>query len=118
MASYTTNLNLEMPTVDEKYDVLKVNQNWQKIDDGYGTLNNQIATLIKSKTYTGTTNTNGLIYPNNIPSGAYLLDAYTDYGTTALLRFGTGGFRAYNMANGAFTILANTEITITYYYFG
>lgn len=30
-----------MPTVDEKYDVLKVNQNWQKIDDGYGTLNNQ-----------------------------------------------------------------------------
>ena len=43
MASYTTNLNLEMPTVDEKYDVLKVNQNWQKIDDGYGTLNNQMA---------------------------------------------------------------------------
>ena len=45
MASYTTNLNLEMPTVNEKYDVLKQNANWQKVDDYAGTVNEQIATL-------------------------------------------------------------------------
>ena len=38
MASYTTNLNLEMPTVNEKYDVLKQNQNWQKVDDFAGSV--------------------------------------------------------------------------------
>lgn len=42
MASYTPNLNLEMPTVDEKYDVLKQNANLQKIDTGYGTLNDNL----------------------------------------------------------------------------
>ena len=51
MASYTTNLNLELPTVNERYDILKVNSNMEKIDDGYGVLNDQIANLITTDTF-------------------------------------------------------------------
>ena len=74
-----------------------------------------IANLIKSGTYTGTTNVNGLIYPS-LPSGSNMLNAYTSYGTTALIQFGPSGYRAYDLSNGAFDILRNTEITITFFY--
>ena len=47
MASYTSYLNLEMPTVNEKYDVLKQNQNWQKVDDGCSALNSNLAKVVK-----------------------------------------------------------------------
>ena len=42
MATETTNLKLHKPATSEKYDVLKQNQNWDKIDNAFGTLNNKI----------------------------------------------------------------------------
>lgn len=43
MATETTNLKLHKPATSEKYDVLKQNQNWDKIDAAYGTLNSNLA---------------------------------------------------------------------------
>lgn len=85
--------------------------NWS----GWYSVKDQIANRIQYDTHTGTTNSNGLIYVTP-PTGKAILNAYTNTGTTALIQFGAAGFRAYNLANGAFEILRNTEITITYYY--
>lgn len=54
MASYTSYLNLEMPTVNEKYDVLKQNQNWQKVDDGCSALNSNMENISSIVKKTGT----------------------------------------------------------------
>lgn len=42
MATYTTNLNLKKPTTSENYNVLDWNNNSDKIDTAYGTLNSQL----------------------------------------------------------------------------
>ena len=47
MASYTTNLNLKKPAVNEMYNVLDWNDNSDKIDTAVGNLNNQITDRIK-----------------------------------------------------------------------
>ena len=47
MATYTTNLNLKKPTTSENYNVLDWNNNSDKIDTAYGTLNSQKATLVQ-----------------------------------------------------------------------
>lgn len=43
MATYTPFLNLEKPTTSERLDVLKINANWDKIDEGVSSLNSNIA---------------------------------------------------------------------------
>ena len=43
MATYTSFLNLEKPTTSERLDVLKINSNWDKIDEGVSSLNSKIA---------------------------------------------------------------------------
>ena len=43
MATYTPFLNLEKPTTSERLDVLKINSNWDKIDEGVSSLNSKIA---------------------------------------------------------------------------
>ena len=45
MATYTTNLNLKKPTTSEMYNVLDWNNNSDKIDAAYGTLNSQMTVL-------------------------------------------------------------------------
>ena len=45
MATYTPFLNLEKPTTSERLDVLKINSNWDKIDEGVSSLNSNIANL-------------------------------------------------------------------------
>ena len=41
MATYTTYLNLEKPTTSETFNLLKMNQNWDKIDAGVSALNSK-----------------------------------------------------------------------------
>lgn len=43
MATYTSYLNLEKPTTSETFNLLKMNQNWDKIDAGVSALNSKIA---------------------------------------------------------------------------
>ena len=43
MATYTSFLNLEKPTTSERLDVLKINSNWDKIDEGVSSLNSKLA---------------------------------------------------------------------------
>ena len=42
MATYTTYLNLEKPTTSETFNLLKMNQNWDKIDAGVSSLNSNL----------------------------------------------------------------------------
>lgn len=48
MATYTTYLNLEKPTTSETFNLLKMNQNWDKIDAGISALNSKLTTEILS----------------------------------------------------------------------
>ena len=41
MATYTSYLNLEKPTTSETFNLLKMNQNWDKIDQGVSALNSK-----------------------------------------------------------------------------
>lgn len=41
MATYTSYLNLEKPTTSETFNLLKMNQNWDKIDAGVSSLNSK-----------------------------------------------------------------------------
>lgn len=50
MATYTSFLNLEKPTTSERLDVLKINSNWDKIDEGVSSLNSKIASNWGTKT--------------------------------------------------------------------
>ena len=45
MATYTPFLNLEKPTTSERLDVLKINANWDKIDEGVSSLNSKFANV-------------------------------------------------------------------------
>lgn len=56
MATYTSFLNLEKPTTSERLDVLKINSNWDKIDEGVSSLNSKIANP-KNVAYTSVTGT-------------------------------------------------------------
>lgn len=51
MATYTSYLNLEKPAVGETFNLLKINQNWDKIDAGVSALNSKLST-IEDKTIT------------------------------------------------------------------
>lgn len=51
MATYTTYLNLEKPTTSETFNLLKMNQNWDKIDAGVSSLNSKFA--YETETLTG-----------------------------------------------------------------
>lgn len=42
MATYTSYLNLEKPTTSETFNLLKMNQNWDKIDAGVSSLNSNM----------------------------------------------------------------------------
>lgn len=42
MATYTSYLNLEKPAVGETFNLLKINQNWDKIDQGVSALNSKV----------------------------------------------------------------------------
>lgn len=44
MATYTSYLNLEKPAVGETFNLLKINQNWDKIDQGVSALNSNLST--------------------------------------------------------------------------
>ena len=44
MATYTSYLNLEKPTTSETFNLLKMNQNWDKIDAGVSALNSNLST--------------------------------------------------------------------------
>ena len=69
MATYTSFLNLEKPTTSERLDVLKINSNWDKIDEGVSSLNSKMTNYLKS----GTNNIGNIIVPGyNTGSGNYI----------------------------------------------
>ena len=92
MASYTTNLNLEMPTVNEKYDVLKQNANWQKVDDYAGTVNEHIANINKVTTVSGlvSDSTTGKIEISTsaVPSNYKIISIYSNQDNRIVTRVG------------------------------
>ena len=47
MATYTTYLNLEKPTTSETFNLLKMNQNWDKIDAGVSALNSKSSNVLQ-----------------------------------------------------------------------
>lgn len=53
MATYTSFLNLEKPTTSERLDVLKINSNWDKIDEAVSSLNSKLATSYYDMTNIG-----------------------------------------------------------------
>ena len=61
MASYTTNLNLKKPAGSENVAIGDINGNMDTIDTAYGALNSKIDNLLKSKTLTNTTDSDGLV---------------------------------------------------------
>ena len=46
MATYTSYLNLEKPAVGETFNLLKINQNWDKIDQGVSALNSNLTSYV------------------------------------------------------------------------
>lgn len=46
MATYTSYLNLEKPTTSETFNLLKMNQNWDKIDAGVSALNSNFTSVL------------------------------------------------------------------------
>ena len=57
MATYTSYLNLEKPTTSETFNLLKMNQNWDKIDNGVSALNSSIlqnSNTVEESTFDGT----------------------------------------------------------------
>lgn len=62
MATYTSFLNLEKPTTSERLDVLKINSNWDKIDEGVSSLNSNLTTKIPSTAKIGINYANGTQY--------------------------------------------------------
>ncbi len=53
MATYTSYLNLEKPTTSETFNLLKMNQNWDKIDAGVSALNSKVTPVQFLKHYDG-----------------------------------------------------------------
>ena len=92
MASYTTNLNLEMPTVNEKYDVLKQNTNWQKVDEFAGNVNEQVANIDSTTIITNLDN-----IPVNSQGFIRLDSSISPYGLTGNIAYQCFGQTANNM---------------------
>lgn len=55
MATYTSYLNLEKPTTSETFNLLKMNQNWDKIDAGVSALNSKIDTVKQAHNFGSST---------------------------------------------------------------
>ena len=60
MSSSTSRLQLTKLADSENFSNTVLNANWDKVDNGYGTLNSQITSIFKTKNYTAT---------KSIPSG-------------------------------------------------
>lgn len=116
MASYTPFLNLEKPTTSERLDVLKINSNWDKIDEGVSSLNSKLTRIYK-KTITGTTSATGAIDSQLNVSNYYIVSATLTRGS------GTAGFAFWRGNDGylrCFDIdmqpIANTAVSIDIIY--
>lgn len=88
MATYTSYLNLEKPTTSETFNLLKMNQNWDKIDAGVSALNSNLATKIDYQTLS--VEANGsltvtrkaqvcLIYGVQLGNASAILDVYNRF---------------------------------------
>ena len=106
MASYTTNLNLELPTVNERYDILKVNSNMEKIDDGYGVLNDQMATKLDKPT-TYHLNANSSVSITLKARGSYLVCVNSNNGTGLYVVVN------YNYGGTVTTIVNTSSVTLS-----
>ena len=102
MATYTSFLNLEKPTTSERLDVLKINSNWDKIDEGVSSLNSKIG-AIRTTGYVGvleTFSTSGTSVNFTIPSdGLYAVRASTGStaGTLSAFMFENSGANITNV---------------------
>ena len=61
MATYTSYLNLEKPAVGETFNLLKINQNWDKIDQGVSSLNSNLLPKYPSATLSNKCGTGSVV---------------------------------------------------------
>ncbi len=88
MATYTSYLNLEKPTTSETFNLLKLNQNWDKIDAGVSALNSNMAKAIVTYTYSYSINGNDNL---SITAGQMGMDnPPTGYNPVAVAFYNTG----------------------------
>ena len=69
MATYTSYLNLEKPTTSETFNLLKMNQNWDKIDAGVSALNSKFTNSVCSGLVTTTSGESVRITASNARQG-------------------------------------------------
>ena len=111
MATYTTYLNLEKPTTSETFNLLKMNQNWDRIDAAFGALDSK---SIKSTTISVTTNANGNVdtHIGGIVR-AFATDSEHSSNCVAVPYTSAGLVRIFD---NTFAPIANASVTLKVYY--
>lgn len=93
MATYTSFLNLEKPTTSETFNLLKMNQNWDKIDQGVSSLNSNFSWNALSPV-TGTTQ---MTLPDQTRAKEFIFIAR--YGTSQGLQYLVFSFPIPNLTD-------------------
>ena len=111
MATYTSFLNLEKPTTSERLDVLKINSNWDKIDEGVSSLNSNIGNKLDSPTDIAL-NYNDTQEINLVSGAAYLL-IVTRTNTSVTTTGGLYLIQSHSTASYIRPIIESTSATVT-----
>ena len=112
MATYTTYLNLEKPTTSETFNLLKMNQNWDKIDAGVSALNSNLENKAKYINL-GLLSASGI---KNILSAVY--DALPGSDEPCLIKFNASGWWvgfAYKYSNSDYGVVSATRYNTQMY---
>ena len=83
------------------------------------TLKDALTSLVKTATYTGTTDGSGRLASTGIPLSRKIISAYCGVSWEAMpyqAANNTWGFRITSTAQSAFNVVPNTSVTVTYYY--
>ena len=84
MSSSTTNLSLTKLTGSENFSNTVLNANWDKVDNGYGTLNSKTTPLYKETNGSATSVANATwttLAQATLPAGTWLIIGEADYST-------------------------------------
>lgn len=78
-----------------------------------------LTSLVKTATYTGTTDGSGRLASTGIPLSRKIISAYCGVSWEAMpyqAPNNTWGFRITSTASNVFNVVPNTSVTVTYYY--
>ena len=112
--------------VSKKVDTSAVVNNFTTTQAGYvadartvSTLMDALTSLVKTATYTGTTDANGRLASTGIPLSRKIISAYCGASWEAMpyqAPNNTWGFRITSNATNVFSVVPNASVTVTYYY--